>query len=124
RRAARLARPHLLPDAEPLPPRRRNPALAPLRRHAPPQRRLRPSLQPPPQTLGPPVRRALRVLGHRRRGPSPQDDRVRPPEPGPSGPGPTSRGLALVGPSQLQSERLFASTDPARLAWLWPRKSS
>src|SRR5205823_2287414 len=96
RRAARLAGPRVLPDAEPLPPGRRDPALAPLRRHAPPQRRLRASVQPPPQTLGPPLRRALRVLGRRRRRPPRKNDRVRPPEPGPGGPGPKSRGLAVV----------------------------
>ena len=45
-RAPRLALPRVLPDDEPLPPGRRDPALAPLGRHAPPERHLRPGLQP------------------------------------------------------------------------------
>ena len=116
-RPPRLALPRLLPDDDPLPPRRRDRALAPLRRHAAPERHLRADVQPPPPPQRPPLRRPLRRLAAERRAPPPPDLRVRAPEPGPRGP---LRRAPATGPGRPpeQPKANTCSRPPARLNWL------
>ena len=61
----RLEPARVLPHAEPLPPRGRGRARAPLARHAPARLPLRPGVQPPPRSRRPPVSGPL--PRHRRR---------------------------------------------------------
>jgi len=63
----RLAAPRLVPDGEPLPPRRHDRARTSLARHAPPELPLRAGLQRAPRPGRPPLPRALRRLRDRRR---------------------------------------------------------
>src|SRR5207247_3286352 len=81
----RLARSRLLPDDEPLPPRRRSPARRALRRLPPPQRHLCPNVQPPVQAERPSMGRPLLVRPDRQRRAVRGHLRLRPRQPGAGG---------------------------------------
>jgi hypothetical protein len=84
RQEARLAAPCVLPDDEPLPPRRRDDRGAALGRLPAPQRVLRADLQRTAWPLGPPLRRALLERSDRERGGARRGVPLRDREPRPS----------------------------------------
>jgi hypothetical protein len=93
--AVRAAHPRVLPDGNPLPLDRRGHDERPLGGIPLAQRRLRAGAQRTARAPRSPVRRALRLLGHPRRGPSRRGDRLCPRQPSPGRPREASRGLAV-----------------------------
>ena len=79
--SVRLAAPRPLPHGQPLPPARRDSGAEPLRRHARPQRPVRPRIQRAARPQAPCLRPALLVEGDRIRGAVRLHARVHRPEP-------------------------------------------
>jgi len=90
-----LAPPRPLPARQPLPPPRRDSAGEPLRRHARPERPIRPRLQRAAPPQAPRLRPTVLVEGDRVGGAVRLHGRLHPQQPGPSRPRPPARELAL-----------------------------
>jgi hypothetical protein len=124
RRALRVALPRLLPHGHALPPRDRGHPRGSLRGHARAERGLRPAVQPtlrPPRTC---VRRPLRCVGDRGRGPPRSSRALHPREPRTRGSLRAGRRLAVErrgGPRGARSPR---SPRGRRTAARRPRPSS
>jgi hypothetical protein len=90
-----LAAPRPLPAGQPLPPPRRDPAGEPFRRHARPERPIRPRLQRAAPPQAPRLRPTVLVEGDRVGGPVRLHGRLHPQQPGPPRFRPAARRLAL-----------------------------
>ena len=109
----RVARPRQLPDGKPLPPGRRDPTPQPLRRHARPERLLRPRLQRAPPPPRPCLRTALLVEADRVGGAVPSDRRLRRQQPAAPRVRAPGRGMALGVGARSPSDRFaWCRTTP------------
>src|SRR6266550_7138014 len=90
-----LAAPRPLPPRQPLPPPRRDPSGEPLRRHARPERPVRPRLQRAAPPQAPRLRPTVLVEGDRVGGAVRLHGRLHPQQPGPPRFRPAARRLAL-----------------------------
>ena len=90
-----LAAPRPLPPRQPLPPPRRDPSGEPLRRHARPERPIRPRLQRAAPPQAPCLRPTVLVEGDRVGGAVRLHGRLHPQQSGPPRFRPAARGLAL-----------------------------
>jgi len=108
-----LAPPRPLPARQPLPPPRRDPSGEPLRRHARPERPIRPRLQRTAPPQAPRLRPTVLVESDRVGGAIRPHGRLHPQQPGPPRFRPTARELALDVGAHGRSDRFaWCRTTP------------